>query len=1713
MPPWRAVEAGTDLLARARQIQRRWDRLLGEGALGAELSPEATAGLRPTIAESWRRAVATGLEPIDVLPAVEEDPSETRERWLEHPLGLLRHVLAEPLQMLAEESNSLVQVTDASGLTLYLGGAEWLKELAAEMNLVEGARCSETVNGTNGVGTALAADHPVQVFAFEHFSYHHREWVCSGAPIHDPVSGRLVGVIDLSSPWRIAHPRSLELVTTAAGTTEQCLLQGRRDRDARLTRRYGDLTTKSTDLLVNREGYVLIGADSAGAKPLDVPESGGEIALDDGSLAVAEPVGQGEAYLVRRLASRRVGAAQGEAVERAEGRAGELARKRAARSRARDPGRAGEVESGLPSPGAGERVSAYLEAAIDCVIVADASGRIVEFNPAAERTFGYSRKEAVGRTMAELIVPPSLRERHIAAFARFVKTREGRMLGRRVELTGMRADGSEFPVELALSQVEAEPVLICGALRDISAAKQAENRLRELAEEQAALRQVATLVAYESSPDRLVAVVAEQVARVFDVPLVRLIRYEPSAAVVVGGFSESDDEPFPIGSRWQLGTPGLLATIRHTGRAARVEDYAHAPGDGAGAVREAGMRSAVGSPIVVGGAVWGAIVLLSPRSGSLPEDTGARLADFTELLATALANAESRAALSQLADEQAALRRVATLVAREASPVELLASIAEEVARVLDVEAVGMLRFEPDGTATLVAQSDTPWDPPPLGTRFRLEGENVVTAVFRTREAARLDDWAKATGPVAEMARVLGIRSGVATPIVVEGRLWGTLIAVTSQSEPLPRETDSRIGEFTELVATAIANAGARDELAASEARARDLAGEQAALRRVATLVATGVSSDELFAAVTREAADVLDVPVVALQRYEADRMFTMVAIAGETRFTVGSRWPVEDEGLAGMILATGRPARKQDYTTMPGPLGAALRDSRFMSGVGVPIVVQGSIWGFMTAGARPGKPTPDGTEERLARFTELVATAIADSQARERLAQLAYEQSALRRVATMVARAPASEQLFSTVAREVASVLDVPGVIVTRYEPDGTAVTVGEAFGPDLAGAERFLGIGTPMPPDPGTLTALVFDTHDPARVDDLSTSPGTVGEVARAAELGSGCAGPIVVNGAVWGKMCVFSRVGTVLPAGTEDRLQDFIDLVATAIANYEARAELAASEARASELADEQAALRRVATLVARGVSPEEIFSAVTNEMAQLFDSPQACVGRFEPDGSAMVVVGVSDGIRGISIGSRWPLEDYMASTRVYRTGQPVRVERSDLEHVSGPMADVLREIGAVSNVGAPIVVEGQQWGFVTVTDVNKRLPANAEKRLEKFAELLGTAIANADSRAELAASEARARNLAEEQASLRRVATLVAEAPAPTEVFDAVIAEVGQLLGAAQIGLARYENEHEISVLAIRGQSPEILRAGVRLPLDGDSVNARILRTGRSARLNFAEEGSGSIAEVLRRDNVNATVGAPIVVDGAVWGMIGASWRGDDQPPADAEERLAQFADLLATAVSNAAMRGELAASRARVIAAADESRRRIERDLHDGAQQQLVTLAVALQRAKAKIPSELDEVRADVARIADGLTGAVNELRDLSRGIHPAILTEGGLSPALKALGRRSAVRVKLDVGFEHRLPDQVEVAAYYTVSEALTNASKHANATRVWVSLRVEDDMLLLSVRDDGAGGADATRGSGLTGLRDRIEALGGRIQIESQTGSGTIIEVEIPIA
>jgi signal transduction histidine kinase len=245
---------------------------------------------------------------------------------------------------------------------------------------------------------------------------------------------------------------------------------------------------------------------------------------------------------------------------------------------------------------------------------------------------------------------------------------------------------------------------------------------------------------------------------------------------------------------------------------------------------------------------------------------------------------------------------------------------------------------------------------------------------------------------------------------------------------------------------------------------------------------------------------------------------------------------------------------------------------------------------------------------------------------------------------------------------------------------------------------------------------------------------------------------------------------------------------------------------------------------------------------------------------------------------------------------------------------------------------------------------------------------------------------------------------------------------------------------------------------------------------------------------------------------VWGSVNVATPEEEPFPADAEVRLARFTELVATAVSNATMRAEVAASRARVIAAGDESRRRIERDLHDGAQQQLVTLALGLRSAEGRVPADLEDIRKQVGGFADRLTIVIEELREMSRGIHPAILTEGGLPPALEALALRSPVPVKFNVRCERRLPDGTEVAAYYVVSEALTNAAKHADASSVQIDLHVEHETLYLSIVDDGVGGADSSRGSGLVGLKDRVEALGGTIDVESPHGTGTRLRVAIPV-
>jgi signal transduction histidine kinase len=370
------------------------------------------------------------------------------------------------------------------------------------------------------------------------------------------------------------------------------------------------------------------------------------------------------------------------------------------------------------------------------------------------------------------------------------------------------------------------------------------------------------------------------------------------------------------------------------------------------------------------------------------------------------------------------------------------------------------------------------------------------------------------------------------------------------------------------------------------------------------------------------------------------------------------------------------------------------------------------------------------------------------------------------------------------------------------------------------------------------------------------------------------------------------------------------------------------------------------------------------------------------------------------------------------------------------------------------------------------------------------------------------------LAEEQAALRRVATLVAGQVTAEEIFATVAEEVARLFEAQRGIVCRYEPDGTTTVVAFWANEGGTLPVGTRLALDARSVSALVQQSGRPAkkRLDSFEDLPGLVANLVANlATPRSTVGAPILVEGRVWGVVLASSTQPESFRNDVESRLMSFAELVATAISNAVAREELNASRARIVAAADETRRRIQRDLHDGAQQRLVTLIMEMRAAAGKDRAEAAELRAELTRAAEAATAALDELRETSRGIHPAVLTRGGLRPALSALARRSAIPVELEISVRGRFAEGIEVAAYYVVSELLTNAVKHARAAVVRVVVERQDRTLHLAVHDDGVGGADAA-GSGLIGVRDRVEAIGGTIDVESPAGAGTTVLVSLPL-
>ena len=368
------------------------------------------------------------------------------------------------------------------------------------------------------------------------------------------------------------------------------------------------------------------------------------------------------------------------------------------------------------------------------------------------------------------------------------------------------------------------------------------------------------------------------------------------------------------------------------------------------------------------------------------------------------------------------------------------------------------------------------------------------------------------------------------------------------------------------------------------------------------------------------------------------------------------------------------------------------------------------------------------------------------------------------------------------------------------------------------------------------------------------------------------------------------------------------------------------------------------------------------------------------------------------------------------------------------------------------------------------------------------------------------------LVQEHAALRRVATLVAQGPAPDKVFAAVTRETGELLGAQRTTLLRVESP-ELALVVIgwsRGSAPPV-PAGHRAIIDGRGILGRMLRNPRPVRVEDFDEVGGEVAALMRRLGIRAAAAGPIVLGGRLWGALTAAWPAGALMPAGAEDRVAAFAELVSLAIENAEAREELAASRARLVETADEARRRIERDLHDGAQQRFVAAALELTVLDRRLDQDPESARAALARVREHLDSGLSELRDLARGIHPAVLTDRGLEAALDSLVQRSPVPVDLVIAVPDRLDAAIEATIYFLVSEALTNVAKYAQADTVAIELTSTGDDVVVTISDDGVGGADPTRGSGLRGLVDRVQAVGGRLDVSGAAEGGTRLRAELP--
>jgi signal transduction histidine kinase len=573
-----------------------------------------------------------------------------------------------------------------------------------------------------------------------------------------------------------------------------------------------------------------------------------------------------------------------------------------------------------------------------------------------------------------------------------------------------------------------------------------------------------------------------------------------------------------------------------------------------------------------------------------------------------------------------------------------------------------------------------------------------------------------------------------------------------------------------------------------------------------------------------------------------------------------------------------------------------------------------------------------------------------------------------------------------------------------------------------------------------------------------------------------------PIVVADRIWGVFVAWSPLGMKQPQA-EHRLARFAEAITPTILSAQAR----------TQLAKEQAAQRRVAELAARDAPAEQVLGAVAFEALVASGVEFTILVRFDRDGFAEIVA-LHGAPADFAVGMRaWGDED-VAVQRVLRTGQVVRIE--DLASMSARWPQIASRSGSTVSVAVPISIQGAPWGALEAVGRLDLLSASAEELLTRFAELAGIAMSAAQTRLEL-------RLLADEQAALSRVAALVVRGADLNEVFTAVTAEASGLVADVAAVLVRFGSDGTFVLVAATNSN---IPVGFRGRTQDGALLRDLIRTGAPARVDNVEETPW--AGAAREMDAGATTAVPVRVESRLWGALTVSsvhW----PLPENIEKRLLKFAELAGAAIANAENKAKLTASRARVVATADETRRRLQRDVHKSAQQRLMHTILTLKLARQSMAPDsppaalVDEALLNAER-------ASNELRDIVRGILPAALTRGGLRLGLESLLSNVALPVDLQVTAP-RCSTETEQTAYFIVAEALTNVTKHAHAGRATVSVTFDGDWLTVEVHDNGIGGANPGVGTGLIGVADRVDAAEGALTLTSPIGGGTTLLVRLP--